>query len=245
MKRAVGALLPLLLWACEPATLPAPSIVSVEPEQLAAGFPSALSVKVSAVLGLSVDYQTETVDPAQLAMTVHLADRVVDIPFADPDGSLIVPVPETLAPGDYSIRVALADGRETVRERAFSIVPTPANTGGNDGGSQEDGGSTGGLLGGNSDGIVGLRFDPLGDQVRGKPFQVTVRAVGPAASTFDAPVTLRASKGAMSTPAAGAFTRGVRVEQISLSHPAPNVYLLAEDAHGHRALSNSFRVAPH
>lgn len=240
MKRAIGALLPLLLWACEPATLPAPSIVSVEPEQIPAGFPAALSVKVSAVLPLSVDYQEQAADPAQLAMTVHVAGHPVDIPFADRDGLLIVPVPEHLEPGDYGIRVTLADGREALRERAFSIVAAPTNTG-----EDDDEGSTGGILGGSSDGIVGLRFDPIEDQVRDRPFQITLRAVGPAADTFQAPVMLRASKGAMSARRLGAFSRGVRVEQISISHPAQNVYLLAEDAQGHKALSNSFRVKPH
>lgn len=244
MKRALGALLPLVLWACEPAPLPAPSIVSVEPEQLPAGFPSTLSVKVSAVLPLSVDYQDQTVDPAQLAMTVHLAGQQVDVPFADRDGSLIVPVPENLEPGSYGIRVTLADGREAVSERAFSIVTAPAFTGGNDGGAQEDGG-TGGLLSGASDGIVGLQFDPIGEQVRDVPFQITLRAVGPAADTFQESVTLRASKGAMSARTSGPFTRGVRVEQISLSHPGPNIYLLAQDAQGRKALSNPLRVRPH
>jgi hypothetical protein len=243
MKRAVASLLALFLWACEPAVLPAPSIVSVEPEQIPAGFPSALSMKISAVMPLSVDYQTQEMDPARLAVTVYLAGQVVDIPFADPDGSLIVPVPEGLAPGDYGIRVLLADGREAVRERGFSIIAVPTDAGGNDGGLPEDGGPPEGR--GLLDGIVGLQFDPLGDQVRGVPFQITLRAVGPSADTFQEPVTLRASKGTMSSRAPSSFVRGVRVEQISLSHPGTNVYLLAEDALGHRALSNSFRVREH
>jgi hypothetical protein len=245
MKRALGALLPLWLWACEPASLPAPSIVSVEPGQIPAGFPSALSVKVSAVLPLTVDYQSQAADPSQLGMTVHLAGQAVDIPFADRDGNLIVPVPEDLAPGDYGIRVALADGREAVRERAFSIVSLATLTRGNDGGVPEDGGGTGGVLGESGDGVLGFWFVPIEDQVRDRPFRITLRAVGPAAETFQAPLTIRASKGTVQSHAPASFVRGVRVEQISLSHPGVNVYLLAEDAQGRKALSNSFRVRPH
>jgi hypothetical protein len=244
MKRALGALLPLWLWACEPAPLPAPSIVSVVPEQVPAGFSSALSVKVSAALPLVVDYQSEAIDAEQLALTVELAGQEVDIPFADRDGLLIVPVPEGLAPGDYDIRVSLADGRSASRERAFSVVPTPAFTGESDGGMQEDGGA-GGILVDIPDRYVGFRFDPIEDQVRGAQFQVTLRAYGPAAETFQEPVKLRASKGMVRTHTAGSFARGVQVEQISLSHPGLRVYLLAEDAKGRKALSNSFRVRSH
>lgn len=245
MKRALGAVLPLLvLWACEPAPLPTPSIVSVEPEQIPAGFPSALSVKLSAVLPLTVDYQSQEIDPAQLAMTVELAGKAVDIAFADRDGILVVPVPEDLAPGDYDIRVALADGRSALRERAFSVVTAPTPTGGSDGGTQEDGGTEEVLLG-SMDQLAGFRFDPIEDQVRDQPFRVTLRAFGPASQTFLEPVKLRVSKGRMSTHAAGTFTQGVQVEQISLSHPGIHVYLLAEDANGRKALSNSFRVRTH
>jgi hypothetical protein len=245
MKRALGALLPLLLWACEPASLPAPSIVSVEPGQIPAGFPSALSVKVSAVLPLAVDYETQAADPSQLAITVHLAGQAVDIPFTDREGSLIVPVPEGLAPGDYGIRVVLADGREAVRERAFSIVSVPTLTGETDGGVPEDGGSTGEGRGGSWDGVLGFWFAPIEDQVRDRPFRITLRAVGPAAATFQGPVTIRATKGSVKSHAPASFVQGVRVEQISLSHPGGNVYLLAEDDQGRKALSNSFRVRPH
>ena len=244
MKRALGALLPLLLWACEPAPLPAPSIVSVEPEQIPVGFPSALSVKLSAVLPLAVDYQTQAIDPEQLAMTVELAGKVVDIPFADPDGILVVPVPEGLAPGAYDLRVTLADGRSASRERAFSIVAAPTPTGGGDGGTQEDGGIEGVLVGSN-DQLAGFRFTPIEDQVRRVPFQVTLHAFGPASNTFQAPVKLRVSKGTVRTHKSGSFAQGVQVEHISLSHPSIHIYLLAEDAKGRKALSNSFRVKPH
>jgi hypothetical protein len=177
-------------------------------------------------------------------MTVELAGEVVDIPFADRDGILVVPVPEGLAPGDYDIRVTLADGRSASRERAFSVVTAPTPTETSDGGTQEDGG-TEGVLVGSTDRLAGFRFEPIGDQVRDAPFRVTLRAFGPASNTFLAPVKLRASKGTVRTHTSGTFAQGVQVEQISVSHTSIHLYLLAEDAKGRKALSNSFRVRPH
>jgi hypothetical protein len=138
----------------------------------------------------------------------------------------------------------LADGRSTLREHAFSVVATPAPTAGDDGGTQDDGG-TGEVFAGSQDGLAGFHFLPIEDQVRDVPFQVTISAYGPASRTFQEPVKLRASKGILRTHTAGTFAQGVQVEQISLSHPGMNVYLLAEDAQGRKALSNSFRVRTH
>jgi hypothetical protein len=231
MMRAVWALLPLLLWACGPSTLPAPSIESVEPQQVAAGITSVLSVKVSAVLPLSVSYEDESADPAQLAMTVRLGGQEVDIPFSDRDGMLFVPVPEGMVLGDYDVRVVLADGREAVRERAFSVVPastTPTGPGG-------DRGMQG----------MGFQIDPIGDQVRNSPFKITLRALGPRARSFQEPVSLRASKGKVVSKTLGSFSDGVRVEEIALTHPGNSVYLLVEDTGGHKGLSNPFRVRSH
>ncbi|WP_224248245.1 hypothetical protein [Hyalangium gracile] len=250
MKRAVCALLPLLLWAaCEPASLPAPSIVSVSPERVAVGVPSSLSVRVDALLPITVDYQEQLVDPEQLAMTVRLAGRQVDTPFAEPDGTLIVPVPEGLELGDYDIQVTLADGREALRERAFSIVPAPTLNGtprSDDGGTQGDGGPGPDEpfeeIGG---GITGFQIDPIQEQVRNKPFRITIRAEGPDANSFSGDVTLRASKGHLKSITRGAFSGGVRVEEISLSQQGPGVYVLVKDSRGNKGLSNSFRVRPH
>ncbi len=239
MKRVAGALLPLLLWACEPAALPDPSIVSVTPERIPAGYPAALSVQVSAVLPVTVDYEAGDVDPAQLEMTVQVAGQEVDIPFVDREGTLIVPVPEGLEAGDYDVRVALADGRAAVRERAFSIVTVPTTHGGG-----EDGAAPGGASEESPAGIFGLRIDPIADQVRGVPFQITVRALGPAAESFHQTVTFRANKGTVNIHTPCSSSRGVQAKEISLSHPSPHVYLLAETAQGHKALSNAFRVRP-
>jgi hypothetical protein len=187
-------------------------------------------VQVSAVLPLSVDYQGEDVDTAQLAMTVHLAGQQVDIPFAESDGTLIVPVPEGLALGAHDVQVTLADGREALRKGAFFVVPAPTLTGGDN--PPEEG----------LRGITGFQIDPIGDQTRNTPFKVTLRVLGSEAKRFQEPVSLRVNKGEVTSVTLGSFTGGVRVEEISLSRPGSNLYLLIEDSRGHKGLSNSFRV---
>jgi len=240
MKRAACAVLSLWLWGCGPAEFPSPSIVSVMPGRVAQGGSSALSVKVDAVLPLSVDYETGSVDPAQLAIAVQLAGQGVDVPFIEPDGTLIVPVPEGLALGEHDLRVSLADGREVVRERAFSVVlpstltgePVPRNAPAD--GSPEE-----------QTGMMGFQIDPIGEQIRDVPFRLTLRATGPDAGALQEAVSVRASKGPVVTVSRGTFAEGARVEEISLSHPGSHLYLLVEDAHGNKALSNPFSVRPY
>jgi hypothetical protein len=92
---------------------------------------------------------------------------------------------------------------------------------------------------------TGFQIDPIGDQVRGVPFIVTIRAVGLSASTFQDRVSVRANKGATEALTTGSFAAGVREELITLLTPSSGTYLLVEDAQGHKGLSNSFHVLPH
>jgi hypothetical protein len=234
MKRAACAVLSLLLWACGPDALPAPTIVSVVPERVPQGDVSALSVKVNAVLPFSVDYDSQSAESSPLPMTVELGGQAVDVPFAEEDGTLVVPVPEGLAVGSYDIRVALTDGRDTERDDAFTVVPPSTLTGTPDEGTLPS-----------LDALVGFQLEPIGEQVRGVPFQIRLRATGPGALTFHESVSLRVSHGQVVSVTRGTFKEGVFTQEISISNPGPRLYLLVEDAQGHRGLSNPFRVWPH
>ncbi|MDY7232883.1 hypothetical protein [Hyalangium rubrum] len=246
MNRVTGVLLTLLLLGgCEPAPLPVPSILSVEPEQIVEGGPAVLVVRVDAVLPVSVDYGNESVDPAQLELKLRVAGVPTEIAFADPDGTLVAPLPEGLPLGAYDIGVAMTDGREAVRGAAFSVVPAstlsdPPGGGGKDPRHPPHPG--GGIVRG---GLTGFQIDPIRDQVRGVPFRVTVRALGPGANTYQGELSLRANRGRVESGRPGRFDTGVLVEEISLHHPGPNIYLMIEDSLGNRGLSNSFRVRPH
>jgi hypothetical protein len=165
-------------------------------------------------------------------MTLRLAGQEVDIPFIEPDGTLIVPVPEGLPEGDYDVQLTLADGRQAVREQAFSVVPAPLLNGPNPG-NPDDPRSP----------ITGFLIDPIQEQARNTPFKITVRAEDPDMNLFQDPVSLRASKGTVTVVTPASLAGEVLVEGISLSHPG-SVYLLVEDTQGHMGLSNSFRVRP-
>jgi hypothetical protein len=243
MRRAACAVLSLCLWACGPDSLPSPSIVSVVPERVFQGGSSALAVKVSAVQPLSVDYEAQSATPAQLAMTVQLGGQTVEIPFAEADGTLFVPVPMGLALGSHDIRVALADGREVIREHGFTVVPaSPLSEKPQDGERPDEDGS--GDPWGNMQEGLGFQIDSIGEQVRSVPFQISLRATWPGAHSFQGPVSLRVSRGQVLSITPGTFSEGVRTEEISVSHPGAQLYLMVEDAHGHKGLSNPFRVRP-
>jgi hypothetical protein len=248
MTRAIGALLVLCcLGGCEPVSLPAPSIVSVEPERVIAGDPSVLTVQVSAVLPVTVDYREQTVDTAQPGMKLLIAGQEAEIAFVESDGKLVAAVPPGLAQGAYDVGVALADGREAVRQEAFSVVAPVTFVA--DGGTPRPIfiGDAGTLLGDNPGrgGITGYQIDPIGEQVRGVPFKVTIRAVGPQASSFQGTGVLRASKGLPAPHNTRAFARGVDQEEITLQQPGGSVFLMVEDTLGNKGLSNSFRVRAH
>lgn len=240
MKRLSCAVLSLLLWACGPEALPEPSILSVVPDRVAQGGSSALSVKVNAVLPFAVDYGDESAQPLQSALTVKLGGQEVDVPFASADGTLIVPVPRNLELGDYGIQVALADGRAVNREPAFSVVMPSSMVGPPDGRDaprpdEEE----------KEDEKGGFQIDSIGDQVRDVPFRITVRAPGGKTRVLEAPVSLRASHGQLTAVTPATIVNGVLQQEVSISTPGARLYLMAEDAHGNRALSNPFHVRPH
>jgi hypothetical protein len=238
MKHAIWGLIPLFLWACGPASLSPPAILSVEPGEIPEGVPSVIAVRVDAVRPISVDYQEQSVDARQLGMTLRIAGHVVNVAFVESDGTLVATVPEGLSLGEHEVRVTLADGREAVREAAFSVVPPSTlsdGVPGTDGGTIPDGGA-------GEERVWFFLAGPVEDQVVNVPFKLSIYAVGPGARTFQQPVSLRASQGKVKTIASGSFKEGLRIDEISLDRAGSDVYLMVQDANGTRGLSNSFTV---
>jgi len=229
MTRTTCALLVLCCLAgCEPAELPSPSIVSVMPERIAEGGASVLTIEVSAVLPVSVDYDSETAAVAPL--TLFIAGEQTEVAFSQQEGRLVAAAPTGLARGAYDVEVALADGREAVREEAFSVV-APADL------RPEDLPVRGGL--------TGFQIDAIGEQVAGVPFKVTIRAQGPEASSFQGTgVVVRATKGEGAPLTTGAFSGGVVQQEVTFDQPSAQIVLLVEDSLGNVGLSNPFKVRP-
>lgn len=228
MTRATNALLlACLLGGCEPGTLPPPSIVSVQPERVAEGGASVLTIEVNAVLPVTVNYHSGTADLASRGLKLFIAGEETDATFAQQDGKLVAAVPMGLAQGAYGVQVAMEDGREAVREQAFSVVPNVELR-------DEDVIVRGGL--------TGFQIDSIGEQVAHVPFKVTIRALGPEASSFQGTGVLRPTKGAALTTRA--FSGGVVQQELTLEQPGGNIVLLIEDSLGNKGLSNAFQVRP-
>lgn len=228
MTRTTCALLALCcLVSCESPVLPPPTIVSVMPERIAEGGASVLTIEVSAVLPVSVDYEENQAAVAPL--TLFIAGEQTEVAFSQQGGRLVASVPAGLARGAYDVEVALADGREAVREQAFSVV-APAEL------RPEDLPVRGGL--------TGFQIDTIGDQVEGVPFKVTIRAQGPEASSFQGTGVVRATKGQGAPITTGAFAGGVVQQEVTFDKPSAQIVLLVEDSLGNMGMSNPFRVRP-
>lgn len=230
MKRATRALLlACFLGACSSAELPPPSIESVMPERVAEGGTSLLTIEVKAVLPVTVNYHSETADLSSRGIKLFIAGEETDAAFTYQDGRLVAAVPAGLAQGAYAVQVALDDGREAVREEAFSVVP-PTEL------RAEDVVVRGGL--------TGFQFEPIGEQVARVPFKVTIRALGPEAAGFQGTAVLRATKGKEMVLTTSAFSGGVVQQELTLDQADGQVVLLIEDSVGNKGLSNAFRVRP-
>jgi hypothetical protein len=227
MTRITCALLVLCLAGCESAVLPAPAIVSVMPERIAEGGASVLTIEVSAVLPVSVDYESNTAAVAPL--TLFIAGEETEVAFSQQGGKLVASAPMGLARGAYDIEVALADGRDALREQAFSVV-APAEL------RPEDVPVRGGL--------TGFQIDPIGEQVVGVPFKVTIRAQGPAASSYQGTGVVRANKGQSAPLTTGGFSSGVVQQEVTFDMPGAQIVLMVEDSLGNMGMSNPFRVRP-
>lgn len=127
-RRVSALLIAALLSACDSSTsLPAPSILSVTPNQvtvpraLPAELRSPVRVSLDAVVPVRVDYGEEQVrtDSAR----VWIGSEEAPVRWVEQDGTLTVSVPEALDTGSYDVRVALSDGREATRPSVLSLIP--------------------------------------------------------------------------------------------------------------------------
>jgi hypothetical protein len=197
------------------------------PERIAEGGPSVLTIEVSAVLPVSVDYgsKTATIPPLRL----FIAGEETEVAFSQQEGKLIASAPMGLARGAYDVQVALADGREAVREEAFSVV------------AQEELRPEDIVVRG---GLTGFQIDPIGEQVVGVPFKITIRALGPGASSFQGTGVVRANKSQQAPITTGAFSGGVVQQELTFDQPGAQIVLVVEDGQGNVGLSNPFQVRP-
>ncbi|HEX8439555.1 hypothetical protein [Archangium sp.] len=245
MLRKTALLSTLLLCACEIGASPAPSIVSIEPEEVVSGEAATITVRLDAPPLARVDYGNKTA--TLLTPTLRIGDQEARIERMEHDGSLVATLPATLSAGHQDVRLELGDGHEAVGAVGLTVLPPPpALTPRSGPGGGTDG--TGGTEGTGDEGrrllVTGLRMDPIPDQIRGVPFVVTLRAEGPEATLFAGQVQLTANKGRLRPNLSNPFRDGVRSEQVVIDKPGANVVLTVRMGDELVAQSNPFKVSP-
>lgn len=214
--RGVAALTLGLFTACG-WTLPDPTIESITPNQIVQGDAPPITAAVEAVFPHSVDYGARSVelDPA---LILRIGTAPVEDARLNANGTITGTAPFGLPAGTYDVILELSDGRTGALPGAFVV----------------------------SAGVFpeGYIIDPVGDQVAGQPFPITVRALGPNASAFNGAVQFTASPGAITPALSGPFTNGVRTEEVTLDTVSLSMVITVRDAAGHTASSNTFVVTP-
>jgi hypothetical protein len=212
--RALAALLPVFLVACSGGTLPAPTIVSVAPNQRPASGSGPVTVSIDAVLPTVVDYGAESaaVDD-RLSLSIGPRDFGPDRWV---DGGVVTDfLPSTLPEGTYDVKVELGDGRTATATNAFTITPGSWPT--------------------------GYTVDSIPAETSGVAFGVTLRAKGPNAQSFAGTVNLEVSGATLAPTVSGPFEGGVRVETITVTGHGMH-QLLITDLASHTGISAPFLI---
>ncbi len=209
----------LLLCACgSTGTMPLPSIASVEPASMPADSRFLLTVTLDGQFPLKLDYHqgsAELVAPQR----VSLNDRDFEIlQTADHGHQLTLDVIPWLPVGSQDLRVQFQDGRQVELEKGFEVKP-PLN-------------------------LTGFAIDPIGPQVRRKPFVVTIRALGPDAARFQGRVIVRSTQADVNPKVSDAFEAGVLQQELTGEDATQSTLsIIIEDYAGHTGMSNEFLLA--
>ncbi|WP_257461334.1 hypothetical protein [Archangium lipolyticum] len=233
MLRKTVLLCVLLLSACEPSSSPAPNIVSIEPEEVMRGETATIALELDAPLPVKVDYGKRTATLLGTP-TLRIGGQEVTVQGLGQDGRLLATVPADLTEGLQDVQLELGDGSGSIREQGLTVLPPPPPPAP----LSSDGGVAGPLLL-----LTGIQVDPIPDQVRGVPFDITLRVDGPEAATFQGQVLISTNKGRVTPNMSGAFTQGVRQEQVVLDKQGGNVILTVRLGDSLVAQSNPFKVS--
>ncbi len=210
----------LLLCACSTSEAPQPSISSVTPESVSISECGVVAIELAGSLPVTLDYGEGSVDlptPAE----IWLGDNRLEIQRVEEQGRrLVAEVPSGMAVGTYDVKVRLEGEQELLRPEGFEI--------------------TGPLA------LTGYNFEYVLDQVRLRPFEVTVRATGQDAQRFNGRVRLSSNRGTLEPAWSDPFTEGVLVQEVKIDHLGTNqnVLIQLQDCVGRIANTNEFRLEP-
>jgi hypothetical protein len=206
------------LIGCSPGPLPPPAVRAIAPSAVKASDSTDVVVDVSAVLPFEANYSVPDagVDPRATLLVGSLA---VGTGRFEDGGTLTGTVPSLLAPGDYDVTVVLSDGRQGTLSKGYHV----------DAGAWP----------------TGYNLDNIAAQKSGKPFEITVHALGANGPAFHGNVLISAPFKSSVTPTLSqAFDAGTLVQTVTMGNPANGVVLVVTDNALNFGVSNSFDVTP-
>jgi hypothetical protein len=211
-----------LLCACETEQpLQAPRILSISPEEQFSSEPQVVTVQLDMEPRFFVDYGKKTVQRLDQPV-LEIGPQTVRLDTYLGLGQFQGTVAPGLEARRYDIKVTLGDGREAVLADAYEVKP-------DDEAPQ-----------------LGYWIEPLGPQVPGQDFTVTIHVDGTNAELYEGSVLVSTyninSNQTTFIRRSGAFSGGVRQERIRIDTSGDSFLVLVEDDAGSTATSNAFRV---
>jgi len=206
----------LCLAACSGATLPAPTVVSVNPAERPASSSGPVTVTLDAILPTLADHGLDTVTVDD-SLSLKIGPRPFGPSHWTDAGVITDFLPSVLPEGSYDVTVELGDGRLTTASNAFQV--------------------TAGTW------PVGYIVDMIGAQTSGVPFGVTIRAQGGEDGGFTGTVNFAVPGATVSPQISGPFAAGVRVELITVTVDHSGQYHLdVSDLAGRTGRSLNFQL---
>jgi hypothetical protein len=207
------------LVGCGSPPLPEPTVTGLSPAQMRGDQFQQITVELAAVFPFHVDYTASphvALDSTNVQLRIGSRD-LGEVAYRA-DRTVQGTVAPFYLPGRYDVAVTFPDGNEGVLTGGFEVTAGQWPN--------------------------AYSIDPVGTQIRGVPFKVSVRALGVNGATFGGAVRLSVSKGNVTPNETGAFVNGVREEEILLTGATGNVTLTATDTGGNNGSSGNFQILP-
>lgn len=216
MRRLLPLLLALLCACATEAPLPEPRILSISPTEQVSRESKTITVQLDMDPRFFVDYGAQSASLIDQP-TLQIGGQTVNLDYLG-HGQFSGTVEQGLPVGTYDVKVVLPDGRESTLAQAYRVNP-----------------------------YVTFWIETVPTQTQNQPFTLTIHAAGPNKADYTGTVQVTLFKGQNMAPSifrSGAFSGGLRREQITIDTPGSNYTFMVKDEEKSDAYSNTFRVDP-
>jgi hypothetical protein len=214
MRRLLPLLLALLCACATEAPLPEPRILSISPTEQTSRESKTITVQLDMDPRFFVDYGSQSASLIDQP-TLQIGGQTVNLEYQG-NGQFAGTVDAGLPVGTHDVKVLLPDGRESTLAQAYRVKP-----------------------------YVTFWIETVPTQLQNQPFTLTIHAAGPNAAGYTGTVQVTLYKGQNLAPSifrSGAFSGGIRREQITIDAPGSNYTFMVKDEEKSDAYSNTFRV---